>query len=172
MKVGDIVRYEDKLWRVETHYKSARLCKIRSWADDVEEVPDDHDNTEMWGDTGLTVHANPSDDWPFVAAPHRSGDGPIREVLSGGVPLTPLEDWMPSSRLRQGGSLFINPSVGLRRGDMVIAVHKHGHKSRIDITGSFGTIKDRKAGRLQARPRRANRGQALLNNDPFEGGEV
>lgn len=173
MNVGDIVRFEGKLWRVETHDKTARLCKLRDWEEDLVEVPDDLEDAEVEAAEGeLTVYARPSEEWPFVAAPNRTGWGPVTQVLWNANPLTPLQDWVPSSKLRQGGSLFFNPALGLRSGDVVLAVHKGGRRSRVNITGGFGTIKARKAGRMAPKPRRANRASALIDNDPFEGSDL
>lgn len=173
MKVGDIVQFDGQFWRVETHDRMARVCKLRSWEGTLEEVPDNLEDTEAYPDLGpLSIHASPSDDWPFVAAPQRSGAGAVVEVIWNSEPLRPMEDWVPSSRLRQGGSLFFNPELGLRRGDVLLAVHKSGRRTRVDITGGFGTIKRRKAGRVAPRPRRANRAAALLENDPFEGSDL
>lgn len=140
MKVGDIVLYQERRWKVESHSTSFRTCQLSQFAGEKTEVPDDLDaNAEL-----LKVLYNPADSWPFVAGPVHVRAGPLVSVSRGAASLAPLVDWVPSDFLRPGGSIFFNPALRLRHGEILVGVHKDNTRSRISVTKSFGTVQRRK----------------------------
>jgi hypothetical protein len=135
MNVGDIVLYQGARWKVVSHEPSFRTCQLVQFNGTKVEVPDDED---------LKVLFNPAKSWPFVAGPVHARSGPLIGVLRGALSLGPLVDWVPSDFLRPGGSIFFNPELRLRQGEILVGLHKDGTRSRISITKAFGTVRLRK----------------------------
>jgi hypothetical protein len=88
---------------------------------------------------------NPAEDWPFVPAPIKARSGPVVSVIRGQLGLAPFDEWVPSDFGRPGGSIFFNPKLRLRAGEVLAAQHEDGSRSRINITHAFATVKKRKA---------------------------
>lgn len=143
MKTGDVVRYQNCRWRVQTHSQELRLCTLVNFNGDKTEVPDDLDQG-----LELKVLYNP-ETWPFVSIPVKSTFGRItgvsRSRLIQGetetVHLEPLIDWLPGDFLKAGGSIHFNPRLQLKHGEVLVALHESGKLQRIAITKSFGTMK-------------------------------
>jgi hypothetical protein len=146
VKLGDIVKREGAYWLV-TRFdpKRTRTADLRSASGTVLTIP--HNGV-------VEVIANPSQDWPYVAAPLKPRLGPILSLARPPTmsPLALYRDWMPSEPSRAGGSIFLNPKLGLRHGDTLVAIHGSGGNSRIDIPATFGTVKQNKA-RVAAKPK-------------------
>lgn len=139
MNLGTLVLFEGRRWRVykvDRHVKTVTLIR---WGGALEEIADD--------DPGATVVADPSE-WPVVTARVRPNAGPLVTLsLTRGTrlrKLEPLVDWVPSDMARAGGSIFINPELKLRTGEILIAEYKSGAVSRIVITKRYGTMAERK----------------------------
>lgn len=172
MRLGDIVSYGTGRWKVTKYFRDARVCELTNWAYETTEVPDDLDtipNSEL---SALIVVASPVEDWPFATAQLRStSTGPVRFVSRAGNELVPLIDWVPGDLYRPGGTLFFNPQLGLRTGQVLVAVHRDGTRSRVNLNRAFGTAKRRKAV-AKAGPRKPrgprNRYDRILGADPFE----
>lgn len=173
MKLGDLVSHETRFWIV-TRYdpKRTKTATLREA---------DGTALEVSCDAPVTVIANPGQDWPFIAAPLKPKWGPIvtltrptspGTVATGGmviVTLTLYQDWLPSEPSRAGGSIFLNPALGLQAADYLLATHSNGRASSIVIPGHFGTVYQRQA-RAAASPKPDPRTAytRLLGDDPFE----
>ena len=171
MKLGDLVEYNNERWRVTSHQSDWRICELTNWARTKTEVPDDADTpTEEDDPPSVVVVCSPAQDWPFATAKLRSeATGPITQILRAGVQLVPFYDWVPGGLYRPGGPVFFNPSLRLRVGEVLVAVHQNGTRGRIGLSQAFGTIARRKA-RAEAphRPQGPrSRFDRMLGADPF-----
>lgn len=165
MKLGDLVAYEDQFWVVARfdpkRTRTATLCRADGHA---LEIP--HDQT-------LRVIANPSSEWPYVAAPIKPRLGPVvklsRPARTSSVELVLYQDWLPSEPTRAGGSIFLNPNLRLQIGDYLLATHANGQASSVVIPGGFGTVRQRQA-RMVSKPKPEQRTAytRLLDDDSFE----
>jgi hypothetical protein len=146
MQLGDIIRRENTYWLV-TRFdaKRTRTADLRSSTGTVLTIPHN---------VVVEVIGNPSQDWPYVAAPMKPRLGPIKDIMrpADGSHLTLYRDWLPSEPTRAGGSIFLNPKLGLRHGDTILAIHVNNVSSRINIPLTFGTVKQNKA-RVAAKPK-------------------
>ena len=59
--------------------------------------------------------------------------------------LEPWVDWIQSDIFREGGSFFVNPSLKLRPGVLILATHQKGHSVRITVPQTIGTVARRQA---------------------------
>lgn len=150
MEVGDLVRYQDRTWRIYKRDRQVRTFQLLHWDKTSAEVADN--------DPNLILVASPAKDWPFVALPRRSETQGrielITRTLRGVViDLFPNTDWVPSDPLRAGGSLFFHPGIGLRQGEVLSAKYENGLLVKVPITRGFGTIDERKTRQRSSRPK-------------------
>lgn len=171
MKLGEVVRFQKKRWRVHSHSQEFHTCVLASFDGEKVEVADDLDQG-----LELKVLYNPSD-WPFVSIPVKQTFGRIMKVtrarldLSGEgtsetLTLEPMVDWIPGDFVRGGGSIFFNPKLGLKSGEVLVAVHQNGKTQRLPITRGFGSIKTR-AKRVAEPEKPSNNYQRILQDDVF-----
>lgn len=138
MNLGTLVKFGGHRWRVYRVDKHVKTVTLIRWGGDLEEIADD--------DPEASIIADPSE-WPVVTARVRPNAGPLVKLsLTRGRlrPLEPFEDWVPSDMSRPGGSIFVNPALKLRMGEVLIAEYKTGSSARIVITKRFGTMAERK----------------------------
>lgn len=165
MQIGTIIRFQDCRWQVvasdEPTYQAV------AWNGSSVELTD--------GDPDVEIAAHPPTEWPFLAAPRRLRDGPIvkvrRTVDGQAQELPPLVDWALTSRLSSGGSIFFNPRLRLRQGEILVAEHRSGYLSRLRVTRGFGTVSGRKRRAeqpLRTHGRRTAYDRLLNNDDDFE----
>jgi hypothetical protein len=138
MNIGDIVTYENAYWKVITQSRAFRTCCLMTLDGTKAEVPDDSDVVEP---RTVRVLCNPASQWPFAVLAGSSKPGPVQEIRRGSQTLRPFEEWVPSDFVRSGGAYFFNPSLKLRVGEVLVAVHAGGKLSRITITRGFGTVR-------------------------------
>ena len=117
-------------------HRDLRLVTLMNFQGAKLEVPDD--STEM------VVVGTPRS-WPFISIAVKPAAGPIVRVVRNEQDLVPLEDWMVSDPSRAGGSIFFNPKLALKIGEVLAAVHKSGVSSRIQVSTNFASLKTRKA---------------------------
>lgn len=149
------------MYKADRHVRTVTLIR---WDGTLEEVEDDL--------KGVRIVCDPATDWPFVMAPVRFSKAGrveklIRPAKAGGrnQELAPYIDWAPSDPFRAGGSLFLNPELGLRYGEVLSAQHKDGvTMSRVPISKNFGTMKQREL-KKTAKPKVFNRYEALFDDD-------
>jgi hypothetical protein len=167
MKVGDLVRYLDGFWLV-TRYdpKRTRTASLLNREGVALEVAHD--------DEAVVVVANPSEDWPFISAPVKPSMGPVaslsRSTAYADDVFELYRDWMPSEPTRAGGSIFFNPSLGLKSGDYVLARHVNGKCSGIVIPRNFSTVRQKQASvAAKVKPKEADKTAytRLMGEDPF-----
>jgi hypothetical protein len=167
VKLGDLVRYDNDFWvviRFDPMRTRTALLLRRNGS-----------NREIPHAEPVEVLANPSQDWPFVAAPLKPQWGPVvalqNPTLAGARTLELYQDWLPSEPARSGGSLFLNPSLNLRHGDYLLAEHGNGQRSRIVIPAGFGTVRQkqaREAAKTKPKPEEPTAYTRLLEDDRFE----
>lgn len=174
LQVGHIVECRGLRWQVSILERQTRTAQLLR-AEAKLEVPDDSD-TVAYPEFGGLVSSlfHPATSWPFVALKIKPKSGPIvKIVLPRGArvrELGVLIDWVPTDFLKPGGSVFFNPELSLRRGEVLVATHQSGTLTRIQIGSQFGTI----ASRLEAvaKPKGPTEPlsalQRLTGNDPFE----
>jgi hypothetical protein len=166
MEPGDVVSYDGERWKVLSRDREFRICVLSNWEGRQVEVADDLDKRSG---SGLALIHQPSA-WPFVAVKGTVKGGRILNVYRGGRLLRPLEDWVPTSIFGTGGSLFFNPALGLRLGEVLTVERERGSVSRISITRSFGTAghKKRRAEKPWKPRQRATAIDRLMGeDDPF-----
>lgn len=147
MKAGDLIEMTDGCWRVLRMVRETRLAVLMNSEGKKKEIPDDLDETDP---NECRFIANPAVSWLALAAPIRKNAGPVVQLL---VPrlygdprvLSQGTEWVASDPTREGGSIFLNPSVGLRPGDVVLVEHKKGTRSRVTLTKSLGTVAQKQA---------------------------
>jgi len=146
MKIGDILFYQDRYWKLETSNREFRTCQLVSFDGTKQEVADDLDENN----STVLIVCNPAEQWPFCSIAIKVKAGPLRGITRAGTVLTPMVDWIPSDFQRPGGAIFFNPRLRLKVGEILVATHQDGSFSRITITPGFGTLK-RKAARAKAK---------------------
>jgi len=146
MKLGDLVKYQDKLWLVNGSDKQVRTVYLSCQDGTQTEIADQLDRTDP--DT-VKVVANPSEQWNLLTSPVCSGFGPLVKMTVPGVlgrkerVLTPWVEWIPSDPLRGGGSIFVHPSIKLLPGMVLFVTHKNGSINRINVPKVVGSVKQR-----------------------------
>lgn len=168
MQVGDLVTYEGVNWFILNFDKSVRVGRALNAAGVQREIPDDAE--------GLVHVANPSAEWPAIMAQTKAGAGPFVRLSIPALPgrgtervLEPLVTWVQSDPTRNGGSIFVSPTLRLMPGDALLAQHKNGSVVRILVPPSFGTVAQRKARAAAAKPATPpeppNRFSKLMDDD-------
>lgn len=146
MKVGDLVIYQNTRWSTIRVDDDTRMALLVNQEGGRIEVPDtiDEDTPDA-----IQVLANPPTEWPMVAFPTKRGTGPIVEITLPGPTqnhlLVTWGDWVPSDPVREGGSLYFNPDLNFRQGEILIAKFRNGTRGRITISRNFGTVAKRVA---------------------------
>lgn len=159
--IGDVVRHKGSVWKVSARNRDFGTLTLVDADLKRDEVPSDQDLEVLYSTTG----------WPFVAIPTKSfKEGRIVLIGHGSRTLHLLLDWVPSDMTRTGGALFLNPALGLKAGDVLVARHEKGTISRITITKAFGSIQDR--GKRKKRPWKPRPPSTiydrLTGHNPFE----
>jgi hypothetical protein len=169
MKIGDLVTYAGHRWKVAVRNSQYRTCTLARPDGPSVEVPDDMDYRPLPDRPKLEVICHLATEWPFIAAPVRPRSGPVVKITRRRQDLMVMYDWVPSDFLRPGGSIFLNPELHLRQGEVLAATHQDKSLSRMVVTATFGTIKRRIA--QQNKPKSAPRVRTVydhLMDDPFE----
>jgi len=166
MDIGDIVSYQGTRWIVLSRDRDYQTCALSSWDGRRIDIPD---RPGSEAPPGVEVVHRPRE-WPFVALPTRPKSGRVTEVYRDGLLLEPLGDWVPSSMFGAGGSIFFDPLLRLRPGEVLILVHERGPRSRVIINRSFGTAgyKKQRAAEPWKPPRPKTAFDRLMGKDPFE----
>lgn len=150
MNAQDLVEYQGKPWLVTRVQEDFGVVNLTCVDGSRAEVPDDLDQTKP---EELKVVAHPPSQWPMIAVPSKPGYGPFISVEVPGVTtltaLIPWKDWVPADPVREGGTLFFNPELRLRPGQVLVATFKNGKKARLTITKSFLTVGQRVSASIQ-----------------------
>lgn len=169
MKVGDVVRYDHQCWRVASHAREFRTCILCNFDGLKVEIPDDLSSVE------LRVLYNPIT-WPFVSLPvrpygrlmsiSRSTISALGDGSSITTVLTPMEEWIPSDFLKSGGSVFFNPRLKLRPGEILVATYENQKTQRIAIPRNFVPMSARKK-KAEKKAAPLDNYQRILGDDVF-----
>jgi hypothetical protein len=165
VKLGDLVSHDNHFWIVARYDpKRTRTATLLNREGLSMEIP--HNEP-------VEVVANPSRDWPFVAAPVKPMLGPVVGITrsSSADVVDDLElyrDWIPSEPTRAGGSIFLSPLLRLRPGDFLLLRHVTGKTSRVVIPHTFGTIGQKQARNIaKPKPVKTAYTRLLDDDDPF-----
>jgi len=166
---GDLVEYEGTFWIVlAVDARRTRLATLLRADGQTQEVPHDLED-------GLVVHSNPPTEWPFVTVPEKPRWGKVTSVsmvsrTAGLSPLAPFADYLFADPLRSGGSLFLNPRLKLRTGDILqAAFEKPGYVVNVAIPANFGTVAIRQARAVAKKPvGPASMYDRLISDDDFD----
>jgi len=147
--IGDLVEVQSKSWQVYKKDSRVRTLTLLHADGTKLEVADD--------DPEVIFVASPIKNWPFVALPRKpEKSGPIvsiqRTVRGRVLELKANSGWSLSDPGRAGGSVFLNPDLKLKVGDILVAKYHDGSLSRVPITKTFGTM-------AQKRQRLVEKGQ-------------
>lgn len=147
MKAGDLIEYKKTRWRVLHLNRTTRLVSLIGLDNSKIEIPDNLDIVEP---ENCQVVAVPATTWHTVTAPIKKGAGKIVKLILPSLRSAPREllegyDWISADPSREGGSLFLNPVVGLKAGDVVLAEYLNGTRNRITITNLIGTVAQKQA---------------------------
>jgi hypothetical protein len=136
MKTGDLIDLDGKRYQVGQFRRDVRTFMVYDVTGVGREVPDDIPHK---------VVAQPPSTWPFITSKEHPKHGAVASVQipSRQRELTPLEDWAPSEPTRAGGSIFLNPALGLRLGDTVNVTLRSGKIVRVTIQRSFASVPQR-----------------------------
>jgi len=119
MDLGDIILFEGETSLV-VRVEETGYVHIMSSSGTVRGIPSDLDLTDP---AKCLVRYNPYRSWPFVTL-SKKPKGKLLSValpdLDGGLHwLTLFEDWIVGEPLRNGGALYLRPTLGLRYPDRV-----------------------------------------------------
>lgn len=163
MQVGDLIELESKRWIVVSFDRTSQVGLV---------VDQDGTRRELANDMeGLNIVANPSKEWPLLVGPTRPGAGPFVKLSVPSLPgrpnrvLEPWSLWIQSDPVRDGGGIFIHPSVRLLTGDVLLAEHKSGTIVRIQVPRTFATTAQRVARATRPPPEPINRFSRMLDDD-------
>lgn len=144
--LGDLVEYDQSRWVVAYRNNLAKTVTLSQGerSTDFEVACDD---------PALTYIDTPKN-WPFITGKTRPGYGHLVSIERSGEVLRPLIDWVPSNFKRPGGPVFFNPSIRLRVGEVLVAIHANGTRVRMSVTSNFKTVADktRKAAEVKKPP--------------------
>jgi hypothetical protein len=156
MELGDLVQYQEQRWLVVRFERETRLMTLQNWVGSNVELPREFDQTNP---EGLQVVANPMSKWPMLISQVKSvSAGPFVRIYDPRPngererDLEPMVDWVPSDLGRSGGSFFVNPKARLLPGDLLLGTHKNGSVVRILVPKTFGTVTQRQAMAIKAKP--------------------
>jgi hypothetical protein len=173
MKLGDLVLYNDQPWIVSRYDpKRTRTAVLLASSGVQEEVAHDLDVSG-----GVQVLANPGNNWPFITVPAKVGYS-VAALTYQGRTLAHVSEWVTSDPLRSGGPVFLNPSIGLRYGDLFLVSYRGVRDPRkvvsvrVNVPRDFGTVRQRQTRAEAARPKPEDRNAftRLLSEDPFGDG--
>lgn len=129
MKIGSIVELDGQYWKTVGHSRLMKTVHLANF-DSKLEVPEED----------LKVIAVPSESWPFAQPRVTTNEkSPIVRILRGSTELSPFTEWVPTDFQRQG-AIYFNPSLKLRKGEVLTATCLNKTSVRIVIGPTFGTI--------------------------------
>lgn len=126
MDVGDIIRWQSKLWLVHKIDPSTATAFIES---------QDNENEILGTEEDCSVICNPPRHWPAVLLPTKKGSLIRVERASprGAIPLAWLLDWVKISEFQMGGALFLNPKLKLGFRDRLLCQNNYGHNRQYPV---------------------------------------
>lgn len=146
MKLGDIVHYQEKVWRVRDYDDSyVRLATLWDGQTGLLEIPHDLDAT----DPTCKVLGHPATEWPYAIVRDNTRGrfmvGLTRVVRGRKVPLTLLSEWLPNDPARPGGPVYLNPELGIKPAETLLVSWSNGPDTPLQIPVHFGTMSQKVA---------------------------
>jgi len=137
MELGDLIDYEDRRWFIRKVSDATNSATAVSASGELAVIPFEAPHQ--------VVAATRA--WPFVVAKK----SPFILVIERhhlrrrSEDLQPLVDWVQPEPGQTNGSVFFNPGLRLKFGDVLIAKLRGGGTVRITIPRNFGTMAQRLA---------------------------
>lgn len=131
---GDLIQWLAKRWLVHKIDTSTLTAFVTSQDNQTSILGADEDQIGT-----CQVLCNPIVLWPCTTMPQKRRGrlvGICRATLRGEEPLAFLVDWVKMDDLQIGGSVFLNPELGLAFPDRLIAVYETG-RLPVDIPRGF-----------------------------------
>jgi len=163
MKVGDLVEHEGQRWLVIKYDREVRVVQAVNASGTRKELADDSPDCQ--------VIVNVPESWPTLAAPTKSGAGPFVRLVIPALPgredrvLEPWVSWIQADPIREGGSVFISPAAGLLPGVVLIATHRNGALTRIQVPRTYATMAQKQAAAARPPVEPHNRFRHILDDD-------
>ena len=141
MKLGDLVQYDNQSWLVcRCDARFTKLATLQNAQGLKVDIAIDLDVTTR----DCEVVANPSAEWPYLIVK----DNPrgkfmvqlFRTVNRQRVPLSLYSEWVPSDPARPGGSIFLNPSLGVQPAETLIIEWASCRPTSVQVPVHFGTV--------------------------------
>lgn len=134
IQVGDLVEYQECRWLVTQRHDEVRTVILRQLDGKSVEVAND--------DPACKVISNLPSRWPFIALPKKGSPIDRITVARGSrvMELQPMKAWVPADPLHNGGVVYFHPKLQLRPGEVLVARHKDGTATRVNVTKTFGTV--------------------------------
>lgn len=142
MKVQDLVLYQSVRWLVIGHDEDYGTFQLYSQTGTRLKVADEHEAKAL----GIELVANPASEWPMIAFPHKRGYGAFDTVSIPGPRnrmLVSWVDWVPGNPVQEGGVIYFNPELRLKKGQTLMATFRSKKVSRISVPLAFGTLAQR-----------------------------
>jgi hypothetical protein len=141
IEVGDLLLWQSKLWLVHKIDPTTATAFVES---------QDHERHIVGTESDCPVTCNPTRDWPAIILPQRHGRL-ARVLISVNSALSPLKwlfAWVKLDEFQIGGSLYLNPELGLRYGDRIVThiIFPDGRQTlfSIDVPRNFKPFSQKK----------------------------
>ena len=124
MNIGDLLRWNDKLWVVKKIDSDLATGFLES---------QDGERAMTEGEPTAELVAHPPREWPALQLPLKKGR--LVDISYHGRPLQRFADWLKLDDLQVGGALYLNPTLGLGFGDRLTATYQHlgGRLERVPV---------------------------------------
>ena len=133
IQVGDLVEYQGSRWLASQQHRSVRTVILRQLGGIAQEVAND--------DPLCKVVAHLPTQWPFITVPKKTSAIEALTVTRNQqtFSLKTMHAWAPADPLHNGGVIYFNPKINLRQGEVLVARHRNGTLTRVNVTASYGT---------------------------------
>jgi hypothetical protein len=152
MDVGDLVRWQDKLWIVRKIDEAVATSFLESEDGATDVMDQDGDIAGL-----CQVVCNPVRDWPSAPLPSKRS-ARLTGVSFSGRPLVRFRDWVKLDEFQIGGVLLLNPELRFGYRDRLTVTYEMSGSGR---TSGFPVEIPRNFASLGIKQRRHERQQAL-----------
>lgn len=152
LRPGDLVRYQEKVRRVLRLDKMVRTAITEDIDGDTVEIENPCEGAEFLG--------NPAETWKVLNPPTKVGAGPFVSLrVPGARPrtLVPWVDWIQSDSMREGGPVFIRPTLRILPFTSLLFTHRNGASVGYTVPSTFSTTRQKKKRIEKARRKAAQK---------------